>query len=144
MIDMRPIDERVERHIDRRKSSIAPERAVRVAGDEVVLTDPALVEPFERVEPVQAYEREPRFGEGAPRSPPVPLTARTVTGSPVIGSGSVSFAEVLPPAKFVMRRSDPSRLDLPMRCSVSTCMRVDGIAVRRCISRAAVSSVDVR
>src|SRR5262245_36350956 len=45
------------------------------------------------------------------RSPPLPLTAITRTGSPVNGSGSVNFELVFPPPKLVMRRSAPSRLD---------------------------------
>src|SRR5436190_19826556 len=45
------------------------------------------------------------------RSPPLPFTAITRVGSPVSGSGSSNFELVLPPPKFVMRKSAPSRLD---------------------------------
>src|SRR5260221_12241814 len=45
------------------------------------------------------------------RSPPLPFTASTRTGSPVSGSGSVNFELVLPPPKLVMRRSAPRRFD---------------------------------
>ena len=44
-----------------------------------------------------------------PRSPPEPFTASTRVGDPVIGSASVSLADVFPPAKFVTRLSDPRR-----------------------------------
>src|SRR5229473_1614038 len=46
-----------------------------------------------------------------PRSPPLPLTASTRTASPVNGSGSSIFELVLPPPKFVIRKSAPSRFD---------------------------------
>src|SRR5262245_38778443 len=45
------------------------------------------------------------------RSPPLPLTAITRTGSRVNGSSSVNFELVFPPPKLVMRRSAPSKLD---------------------------------
>ena len=44
------------------------------------------------------------------RSPPLPFTASTRTGWPVSGSGSVNFELVLPPPKFVMRRSAPEQV----------------------------------
>src|SRR5580704_3140323 len=44
-------------------------------------------------------------------SPPLPLTASTRTGCPVNGSGSSIFELVLPPPKFVMRRSAPSKFE---------------------------------
>src|SRR5580658_6328864 len=46
-----------------------------------------------------------------PRSPPDPFTHKTSTGSPVSGSSSITFELVLPPAKLVMRRSEPSRFE---------------------------------
>ena len=46
-----------------------------------------------------------------PRSPPEPLTQSTSTVSPVSGSAAGSLADVLPPPKLVMRRSDPRRLE---------------------------------
>src|SRR6516225_9664729 len=46
-----------------------------------------------------------------PRSPPLPFTARTRTGRPVNGSGSSILELVLPPPKFVMRKSAPKRLE---------------------------------
>ena len=46
-----------------------------------------------------------------PRSPPEPFTHSTSTGSPVSGSISVTLELVLPPAKLVMRRSEPSRFE---------------------------------
>src|SRR6185312_12285960 len=55
-----------------------------------------------------------------PRSPPDPLTHSTSTGAPVNGSTSVIFELVLPPAKFVMRRSEPSRLDRYRKSSASS------------------------
>ena len=45
------------------------------------------------------------------RSPPDPLTHSTSTASPVSGSVSEYFDDVLPPPVFVMRRSCPSRFD---------------------------------
>src|SRR6187455_741287 len=45
------------------------------------------------------------------RSPPLPLTASTRAGLPDTGSRRVNFELVLPPPKFVMRRSAPSRLE---------------------------------
>src|SRR5690348_9689410 len=46
-----------------------------------------------------------------PRSPPLPFTASTRTGSPVNGSGNSIFELVLPPPKLVIRKSAPSRLE---------------------------------
>src|ERR1700689_1297998 len=46
-----------------------------------------------------------------PKSPPDPLTYSTSTVSPVNGSRSRSFADVLPPPKLVTVKSDPNRLD---------------------------------
>src|SRR5438128_8099692 len=46
-----------------------------------------------------------------PKSPPLPFTARTRTDLPVNGSRISIFELVLPPPKFVMRRSAPSRFD---------------------------------
>src|SRR6185295_1939110 len=51
------------------------------------------------------------------KSPPLPFTARTRTGLPVSGSGSVNFELVFPPPKFVMRRSAPSRFERYRRSS---------------------------
>src|SRR5712691_3777930 len=45
------------------------------------------------------------------KSPPLPFTARTRTGLPVSGSGSSNLELVLPPPKFVIRRSAPSRFE---------------------------------
>src|SRR4051812_46699909 len=46
-----------------------------------------------------------------PRSPPEPFTHSTSTCSPLSGSAIMILAEVFPPPKFVMRRSDPSRFE---------------------------------
>src|SRR6267142_578077 len=46
-----------------------------------------------------------------PKSPPLPFTASTLTDLPVNGSGNSIFELVLPPPKFVMRRSAPSKLE---------------------------------
>ena len=46
-----------------------------------------------------------------PRSPPEPFTHRTVASWPVSGSFWMTFAEVFPPPKFVIRRSEPSRFE---------------------------------
>jgi hypothetical protein len=45
------------------------------------------------------------------RSPPLPLTAMTRRGSPLRGSGSSNLELVLPPPKFVIRRSSPRRFE---------------------------------
>src|SRR4030095_436925 len=45
------------------------------------------------------------------RSPPDPFTHSTSTGSPVSGSGSISFDDVLPPPVLVRVRSSPSLFD---------------------------------
>src|ERR1700687_71974 len=54
-----------------------------------------------------------------PRSPPLPFTARTRTGSSENGSGSSIFELVLPPPKLVMRKSAPSRFDRYLRSDSS-------------------------
>src|SRR5215469_10562257 len=62
-----------------------------------------------------------------PMSPPLPLTASTRTGLLVKGSASSILELVLPPPKFVIRRSAPRRLDryrsrrssLPCNCFAS-------------------------
>ena len=46
-----------------------------------------------------------------PKSPPLPLTASTCTGLPENGSASVILELVLPPPKFVILRSAPSRFE---------------------------------
>ena len=46
-----------------------------------------------------------------PRSPPEPFTHSTSTAAPLSGSVMPILAEVLPPPKLVMRRSEPSRLE---------------------------------
>ncbi len=50
-----------------------------------------------------------------PRSPPDPFTHITSTSSRVTGSSRAPFAEVLPPAKLVLRGSEPRRRERPMR-----------------------------
>ena len=57
-----------------------------------------------------------------PRSPPEPLTQSTSTVSPVRGSTAGSLADVFPPPKLVIRRSDPRRLE--RYCSSSSSERV--------------------
>src|SRR6267143_5781153 len=66
------------------------------------------------------------------RSPPLPLTARTRMGLPVSGSGSSNFELVLPPPKFVIRRSAPSRFERYRR---SPSGRVARIAASRSSQR---------
>src|SRR4029077_14187257 len=51
------------------------------------------------------------------RSPPLPLIAMTRDVLPVRGALTSSFELVLPPPKFVMRRSAPSRLERYRRSS---------------------------
>src|SRR4051794_15306952 len=46
-----------------------------------------------------------------PRSPPLPFTHKIFTVWPVRGSTSSILELVLPPAKLVMRRSEPSRFE---------------------------------
>src|SRR5690348_11003478 len=46
-----------------------------------------------------------------PRSPPLPFTHSTDLVFPSTGSTCSSFELVLPPPKFVIRRSEPSRFD---------------------------------
>src|SRR5918994_5767523 len=58
-----------------------------------------------------------------PRSPPDPFTASTLRLSPVIGSSRSTLTEVLPPPKFVTRRSDPRRSDRSTRATISGCSR---------------------
>src|SRR6266852_8648347 len=55
-----------------------------------------------------------------PRSPPLPLIHRTVAFLPSRGSNSSILELVFPPPKFVMRKSDPNRLDLYRRSSASS------------------------
>src|SRR5215467_14566025 len=57
------------------------------------------------------------------RSPPLPFTAMTRRGSPVRGSGRSNFELVLPPPKFVMRRSAPRRFE-------RYCNRSSGLLLR--------------
>ena len=47
-----------------------------------------------------------------PKSPPEPLTYKTVSFFLVIGSFKIIFDDVLPPPKFVTFKSAPSRFDL--------------------------------
>src|ERR1700733_4690169 len=52
-----------------------------------------------------------------PRSPPLPFTQRTCFGFESNGSDRSSFELVLPPPKFVIRRSDPKRFDRYLKSS---------------------------
>src|SRR3989475_6921487 len=44
-----------------------------------------------------------------PRSQPEPLTQSTSTSTPLSGSRCITLADVFPPPKLVMRRSEPRR-----------------------------------
>src|SRR6185503_3905930 len=55
------------------------------------------------------------------KSPPLPFTASTRAGRPDTGSVRSSFELVLPPPKFVMRKSAPSKLDRYRRSSRGRC-----------------------
>src|SRR5437016_2029619 len=46
-----------------------------------------------------------------PRSPPEPLTQSTSTSTPLSGSRCITLADVFPPPKLVMRRSEPRRFE---------------------------------
>ena len=91
------VDERMQRRVDRRNRAALAELAVGVHVDDVVLVDPARMNPFERQDEIEIEQRQPPY-VNVPRSPPEPLTASTRRSSPVIGSGNVSLADVLPPA----------------------------------------------
>src|SRR5207248_2829327 len=73
---------------------------------------------------------------------PLPFTAMTRTFSPVSGSRASNFALVLPPPKFVIRRSAPSRFDRYFsRTSGSTPSRAASLSSHR-LGRSFVSGAN--
>src|SRR5205814_6224550 len=58
-----------------------------------------------------------------PTSPPLPLIHRILRSEPSSGSRSFIFELVLPPPKFVMRRSEPRRLERYRSSSASLNLR---------------------
>src|SRR5437588_6214899 len=58
-----------------------------------------------------------------PISPPLPLIQSTLCSLPSSGSRSAILALVLPPPKFVIRRSDPRRFERYLSSSASLNLR---------------------
>ena len=111
VIDVVERQERVQRRVDRRRDAVLAERAQRIEGDHLVFVRFAAVAARSAVRACRDTAGRSPEAPIDRRSPPLPFTASTRTGSPVSGSGSVNFELVLPPPKFVMRRSAPSRFD---------------------------------
>ena len=97
VVDVRGIDQAVHRGVDRRRGAALAVQAVVERRDHLVLAVDAGVDVHQRAHAVEAQHREARLVECA-EVPPEPFTHSSSTGSPVTGSVSVPFADVLPPA----------------------------------------------
>src|SRR6202046_5613749 len=65
-----------------------------------------------------------------PRSPPLPFTHRTETSLPVSGSFITTLELVLPPPKFVILRSEPSRFERYRSSSGSSIAAASSVSQR--------------
>ena len=110
MVDVRKGKKSVQRRINRCGHRIIAEGARGIHRHHIVFGFNALIAALEG-EQFFLIERGKSARFILPRSPPEPLTQITSTFSPVSGSVSMILELVLPPAKLVMRRSDPSRFD---------------------------------
>src|SRR5690349_1530245 len=63
-------------------------------------------------------------------SPPLPLIHSTCCSLPSSGSCSMILELVLPPPKFVIRRSEPSRLERYLRSSAPLSLRAISLSQR--------------
>ena len=101
--------------------STAPRRRRRtgilVVADDVVLVRARVVHSLEGAHPVEHEEGDPGDGERAEVATGA-LHREHRVGAPVIGSASVSLADVFPPAKFVTRLSAPRRWERASRATI--------------------------
>ena len=111
VIDVGPVDERVQRRVDARRARIQVERAVRIEADHLVLVLRSAIARRQRQQLVEIERREAIELHGAD----VPARAldpeHRRTACPSVDRGCVSLAEVLPPPKLVTRLSAPSRFE---------------------------------
>ena len=98
VVDVCGIHQPVHRRVDRRRRAALAVQAVVERRDHLVLAVQARVDVRRARACGPGAARPGPDSVSVPRSPPEPLTHSSSTGSPVTGSVSVPFAEVLPPA----------------------------------------------
>jgi hypothetical protein len=110
VVDMRARDEAVQPGVDRRRTRVeVPDAMPQRLDHRVFLVRPRYCARNCISRSMYSVANPSSFM--LPMSPPEPLTHSTCTSAPVSGSFAATLAEVLPPPKLVIRRSEPSRFD---------------------------------